>query len=283
MNVCQGVAQGLYYLHASSQSRIIHRDIKASNILLDHNLHPKIADFGLARPIEDKQSVIMTQQCAGTLYAFWRSLARVVLLFQSRMLVITFEMRVSIRTETTIPLQSWDSRIRKTAQSHMAAEVVKQMSRLALTVEWGWTCCRDVCSGYLAPEYMLRGELSEKADVYSFGVLLLEIVSGKRNRDLTMPEDEVYAPTRVGLPATNHSHNEGSLHSEVKTRIWMSILVTRNHRLFPMYTDMITEDVGSYTCHDIPRIRCHRVWVLRVGIHRAMRCLFRCYLLYSMW
>ncbi|KAG0605446.1 hypothetical protein M758_9G059900 [Ceratodon purpureus] len=115
LNVCQGVAQGLYYLHASSQSRIIHRDIKASNILLDNNLQPKIADFGLARPIEDARSVIMTQQCAGTL-------------------------------------------------------------------------------GYLAPEYMCHGQLSDKADVYSFGVLLLEIVSGKRNRDLSMPEDEVYLP-----------------------------------------------------------------------------------------
>ncbi|KAG0605504.1 hypothetical protein M758_9G064400 [Ceratodon purpureus] len=115
LNVCQGVAQGLYYLHASSQSRIIHRDIKASNILLDKNLQPKIADFGLARPIEDARSVILTQQCAGTL-------------------------------------------------------------------------------GYLAPEYMCHGQLSDKADVYSFGVLLLEIVSGKRNRDLSMPEDEVYLP-----------------------------------------------------------------------------------------
>lgn len=40
INVCQGVAQGLYYLHASSQSRIVHRDIKASNILLDKNFQP---------------------------------------------------------------------------------------------------------------------------------------------------------------------------------------------------------------------------------------------------
>jgi len=66
MNICLGVAQGLFYLHASSQTRIIHRDIKASNILLDKSLNPKIADFGLARPIEENE--IMTQQRAGTLY-----------------------------------------------------------------------------------------------------------------------------------------------------------------------------------------------------------------------
>jgi hypothetical protein len=48
---------------------------------------------------------------------------------------------------------------------------------------------------------MCLGELSEKADVFSFGVLLLEIVSGKRNRDLTMPEDEVYLPMRVWVPS----------------------------------------------------------------------------------
>lgn len=66
MNICLGVAQGLFYLHASSQTRIIHRDIKTSNILLDKNLNPKMADFGLARPIEENE--IMTQQRVGTLY-----------------------------------------------------------------------------------------------------------------------------------------------------------------------------------------------------------------------
>ncbi|KAH8952987.1 hypothetical protein BDL97_08G000900 [Sphagnum fallax] len=64
MKICLGVAQGLYYLHVSSQTRIIHRDIKASNILLDKDLNPKIADFGLARPIQDGKSEIMTQKCA---------------------------------------------------------------------------------------------------------------------------------------------------------------------------------------------------------------------------
>ena len=54
-------------------------------------------------------------------------------------------------------------------------------------------------SGYLAPEYVLYGQLSEKADVYSFGVLLLEIVSRKRNRDPTRPDDDIYLPMLVGL------------------------------------------------------------------------------------
>ncbi|KAH8952988.1 hypothetical protein BDL97_08G000900 [Sphagnum fallax] len=118
MKICLGVAQGLYYLHVSSQTRIIHRDIKASNILLDKDLNPKIADFGLARPIQDGKSEIMTQKCAGTI-------------------------------------------------------------------------------GYLAPEYMLYGQLSNKADVYSFGILLLETISGTKNRDPNQPEDEVYLPIRA--------------------------------------------------------------------------------------
>ncbi|CAM6039223.1 unnamed protein product [Sphagnum compactum] len=118
MKICLGVAQGLYYLHVSSQTRIIHRDIKASNILLDKDLNPKIADFGLARPIQDGKSEIMTQKRAGTI-------------------------------------------------------------------------------GYLAPEYMLYGQLSNKADVYSFGILLLETISGTKNRDPNQPEDEVYLPIRA--------------------------------------------------------------------------------------
>lgn len=120
MHICLGTAQGLYYLHASSSSetKIIHRDIKASNILVDKNLNPKIADFGLARPIQDEKSGILTMQRAGTV-------------------------------------------------------------------------------GYLAPEYMLYGHLSDKADVFSFGVLLLEIVSGSNNKDPTQPDDEVYLPNRA--------------------------------------------------------------------------------------
>ncbi|XP_043725478.1 cysteine-rich receptor-like protein kinase 2 [Telopea speciosissima] len=99
--IIKGTAEGLVYLHENSNVRVIHRDIKASNILLDSKLRTKIADFGLARSFQEDKSHISTA-IAGTL-------------------------------------------------------------------------------GYMAPEYLARGQLTEKADVYSFGVLLLEIVTGMQN------------------------------------------------------------------------------------------------------
>ncbi|KAF7135330.1 hypothetical protein RHSIM_Rhsim08G0174200 [Rhododendron simsii] len=100
-NIIMGIAEGLAYLHGGSQRKIIHRDIKISNILLDENLSPKIADFGLAR-------------CAAA------------------------------------------------DKSHISTGIAGTM-------------------GYMAPEYIIRGQLTEKADVYAFGVLSLEIACGRRN------------------------------------------------------------------------------------------------------
>ncbi|XP_059069790.1 probable LRR receptor-like serine/threonine-protein kinase At1g56140 isoform X1 [Cryptomeria japonica] len=110
--ICIGIARGLAYLHEESSVRIVHRDIKASNILLDNSLNPKIADFGLAKLFDETKTHISTR-VAGTI-------------------------------------------------------------------------------GYLAPEYALRGHLTEKADVFSFGVVALEVVSGRSNTETTLPRESVY-------------------------------------------------------------------------------------------
>lgn len=66
LEICLGVAKGLAYMHEESSPRIVHRDVKASNILLDSDLIPKLSDFGLAKLYDDKKTHISTR-VAGTM------------------------------------------------------------------------------------------------------------------------------------------------------------------------------------------------------------------------
>ncbi|CAF1969542.1 unnamed protein product [Brassica napus] len=110
--ICVGIARGIDFLHQGSMIRMVHRDIKTTNVLLDTDLNAKISDFGLARLHEAEHTHISTR-IAGTI-------------------------------------------------------------------------------GYMAPEYALYGQLTEKADVFSFGVVAMEIVSGKSNMKQTESSDHIW-------------------------------------------------------------------------------------------
>ncbi|GAB2282189.1 hypothetical protein Dimus_016740 [Dionaea muscipula] len=111
MKIALDAARGLAYLHEDSQPSVIHRDFKASNILLENNFHAKVADFGLAKQAPEGKAKYLSTRVMGTF-------------------------------------------------------------------------------GYVAPEYAMTGHLLVKSDVYSYGVVLLELLTGRKPVDVSRPSGQ---------------------------------------------------------------------------------------------
>lgn len=108
--VALGTARGLEYLHEHCSPKIIHRDVKAANVLLDEDFEAVVGDFGLAKLVDVRKTSVTTQ-VRGTM-------------------------------------------------------------------------------GHIAPEYLSTGKSSEKTDVFGYGIMLLELVTGQRAIDFSRLEEE---------------------------------------------------------------------------------------------
>jgi serine/threonine protein kinase len=84
MKIALGAARGLAYLHEDSNPRVIHRDFKSSNILLEYDFTPKVSDFGLARTALDEGTKHISTHVMGTFgYGVWTSLISCIISFMS--------------------------------------------------------------------------------------------------------------------------------------------------------------------------------------------------------
>ncbi|RCV17554.1 hypothetical protein SEVIR_3G234200v4 [Setaria viridis] len=126
MNIVLGMAKGITYLHEGLEPKVVHRDIKSSNILLDRRWNPKVSDFGLAKLLGSDSNYVTTRVMG------------------------TF--------------------------------------------------------GYVAPEYASTGMLNERSDVYSFGILIMEIISGRSPVDYARPNGEVNLVEWLKNKVTNRDY-----------------------------------------------------------------------------
>ncbi|CAN6359974.1 unnamed protein product [Urochloa humidicola] len=126
MNIVLGMAKGITYLHEGLEPKVVHRDIKSSNILLDKRWNPKVSDFGLAKLLGSDSNYVTTRVMG------------------------TF--------------------------------------------------------GYVAPEYASTGMLNERSDVYSFGILIMEIISGRSPVDYARPNGEVNLVEWLKNKVTNRDY-----------------------------------------------------------------------------